>query len=150
MHVEHSILVNAAPEQLFALYADVSNWNRWDPDTKASSISGPFQAGTRGSLTPTKGNTVPMLLTSVVPNRSFTVEARIPLFCMVFEHELLPVNKATQVTHRLTFSGALAFLLGRVIGSQVNKGLPITLAKLKANAEAAESAAHPSGGTSKG
>lgn len=136
MQVEHSVLVNAAPERLFCLYADVSNWNRWDPDTKASSLDGPFQAGTRGSLTPTKGNTVPMLLTSVVPDRSFTVEVKIPLFCMVFEHELLPEHGSTKVIHRVTFSGALAFLLGRVIGSQLNKGLPVTLARLKASAEA--------------
>jgi uncharacterized protein YndB with AHSA1/START domain len=140
MQVEHSILVNAAPERVFALYADVPNWNRWDPDTKASSISGPFKTGTSGSLTPTKGNTVPMLITSVVPNRSFTVESKIPLFRMVFEHELKPTGKVTQVVHRVTFYGALAFLLGRVIGSQLNKGLPVTLAKLKATAEAAGSA----------
>ncbi len=136
MQVEHAILVNAQPERLFSLYTDVSNWNRWDPDTKASSIDGPFQAGTRGFLTPAKGNTVPMLLTSVVPDRSFTVEVRIPLFRMVFEHELRPENGSTKVIHRVTFSGALAFLLGRVIGSQLNKGLPVTLAKLKASAEA--------------
>jgi hypothetical protein len=135
MQVEHSILVNAAPERVFALYADVPNWNRWDPDTKASSISGPFKAGTRGSLTPTKGNTVPMLLTSVVSNQSFTVESKIPLFRMVFEHELKPEDKTTLVVHRVTFSGGLAFLLGRLIGSQLNKGLPVTLAKLKATVE---------------
>jgi hypothetical protein len=140
MQVEQSVLVNAAPERVFALYADVPNWNRWDPDTKASSISGPFQTGTGGSLTPTKGNTVPMLLTSVVPNHSFTVEAKIPLFRMVFEHELRPVGNATKVIHRVTFSGALAFLLGRVIGTQLKKGLPVTLAKLKATAEATKGA----------
>jgi hypothetical protein len=137
MQIEHSILVNAAPEVLFTLYADVPNWNRWDPDTKASSIQGPFQTGTTGSLTPTKGNTVPIVLTSVVPNHSFTVEAKIPLFRMVFEHELLPASETTKVVHRVTFSGALAFLLGRIIGYQLNKGLPVTLAKLKATAEAA-------------
>lgn len=136
MQVEHSILVNAAPERLFALYADVSNWHRWDPDTKAASINGPFQVGTTGSLTPTKGNTVRMLITSVVPNGSFTVEAKVPLFRMVFEHELVPAKGATRVTHRVIFSGALAFLLGRIVAAQLNKGLPITLAKLKASAEA--------------
>ena len=141
MQIQHSVLVNAAPERLFPLYADVPNWNRWDPDTKVSYIDGPFQTGASGSLTPTKGKTVPMLLTSVVPNRSFTVEAKIPLFRMVFEHELLPANGATEVTHRVSFSGALAFLLGRVIGAQLNKGLPVTLAKLKATAEATESGA---------
>lgn len=140
MQVEHSIQVNASPERLFAIYADVPNWNQWDPDTKTSSISGPFQAGTSGSLTPTKGNTVPMLLTSVIPNRSFTVEAKIPLFRMVFEHELMPASKVTQVVHRVTFSGALSFLLGRVVGSQLNKGLPVTLARLKTAAEATNGA----------
>jgi Polyketide cyclase / dehydrase and lipid transport len=140
MQVEHSVLVNTAPERLFALYADVPHWNRWDPDTKASSIHGPFQTGETGSLTPTMGNTVSMRLTSVVPNRSFTVEVKIPLFRMLFEHELLPSQEATKVIHRVTFSGALSFLLGRVIGSQLNKGLPVTLAKLKAAAETAKSA----------
>jgi hypothetical protein len=141
MQIQHSVLVSATPARLFALYADVRNWNRWDPDTKASHIDGPFQTGTKGSLTPTKGNTVPMLLTSVVPNCSFTAEAKIPLFRMVFEHELLPANGATEVVHRVSFSGALAFLLGRFIGAQLNKGLPVTLSKLKAAAEASVSAA---------
>lgn len=136
MQVEHSILVNASQERIFALYADVTNWNLWDPDTKSSSIDGPFRAGTRGSLTPAKGNTVPMLLTSVVENRSFTAKSEIPLFRMVFEHELLPKNGATMVIHRVTFSGALSFILGRIVGSQVNKGLPVTLAKLKSLVEA--------------
>lgn len=141
MQIKHSVLVNAAPERLFALYADVPNWNRWDPGTKASSIVGPFQSGAKGSLTPTKGNTVPLLLTSVVPNRSFTAEAKIPLFRIIFDHELLPRNGATEVIHRVSFSGVLAFLLGRFIGAQVSKGLPVTLAKLKAAAESPESAA---------
>lgn len=58
---------------------------------------------------------------------------------MVFEHELLSKNASTQVIHRVTFSGALAFLLGRIVGSRVKRGLPVTLAKLKVFAEAAES-----------
>jgi uncharacterized lipoprotein YbaY len=77
-----------------------------------------------------------MVLSSVVPNKHFTVESKIPLlFRMVFEHELIPANGATRVTHRVTFHGPLAFILRRVIGSQLNKGLPATLANLKAMAE---------------
>lgn len=136
MQIEHSIVVRATPARLFAIYADVSNWNRWDPDTKASHIDGPFRAGTRGSLTPARGNRVAMSLTSVMPDRSFTAEVRIPLFRMVFEHELLPSGDVTRVVHRVSFSGALTFLLGRMIGAQVDKGLPVTLSRLKALAEA--------------
>lgn len=136
MQVEHSIVVNAPPQRLFAIYADVANWHRWDPDTKAAHLNGPFQVGASGSLTPAKGNTVPMVITSIEPDRSFTAESRIPLFCMRFDHELRPEHGATRVVHRVTFSGALTFLLGRIIGAQVNKGLPVTLANLKALAEA--------------
>lgn len=95
--------IQVAPRGDNALYADVSNWHLWhlwhlwDPDTKAASINGLFQAGTTGTLTPPKGMTVPMLITSVVANRSFTVESKIPLFRMVFEHELLPASGATKV-----------------------------------------------------
>jgi uncharacterized protein YndB with AHSA1/START domain len=141
MNVEHSVVVNAPAERLFAIYADVPNWKVWDPDTKASQIDGQFQQGTKGRLTPTKGNTVPMVLRSVVPNRSFTVESKIPMFRMVFDHVLVPEGPQTRVIHRVTFSGGLAFFLRRVIGAQVNRGLPVTLNKLKALAEAQQGGA---------
>jgi hypothetical protein len=73
----------------------------------------------------------------VEPNVCFTVESRIPLFRMVFEHELMPQGGAVQVTHRVTFSGPLTFLLGRMLVRQLNQGLPVTLASLKRLAERA-------------
>jgi hypothetical protein len=137
MQVQHSILVQAPVERIFRIYEDVSAWHTWDPDTKHAMLNGSFAVGTRGSLTPSKGNTVPMLLTRVEPNACFTVESRIPLFRMVFEHELVPQGHAVQVTHRVTFSGPLTFVLGRMLVRQLNQGLPVTLASLKRLAERA-------------
>jgi hypothetical protein len=76
-----------------------------------------------------------MVLTHVVPAKCFTVESKIPLFRMVFEHELLPAQGATEVIHRVTFSGVLSFILGPMLSKQLNSGLPVTLGKLKALAE---------------
>lgn len=137
MQVEHSILVQAPAERIFRIYQDVSAWHTWDPDTKRASLEGPFVVGSRGSLTPAKGNTVPMVLTEVEPNAGFTVECRIPLFRMVFAHELVPQAGATTVIHRVTFSGLLSFVLGRMLARQLNQGLPVTLASLKRLAESA-------------
>jgi hypothetical protein len=137
MQVQHSILVQAPAERIFRIYEDVSAWHTWDPDTKRATLNGPFAVGTRGSLTPSKGNTVPMLVTRVEPNACFTVESRIPLFRIVFEHELVPQGSAVQVTHRVNFSGPLTFLLGRMLVRQLNQGLPVTLASLKRLAERA-------------
>jgi hypothetical protein len=137
LQVEHSILVQSSAERVFRIYEDVASWHTWDPDTKRASLDGPFAVGSRGSLTPAKGNTVTMILTEVVPGSCFTVESRIPFFCMVFEHELAPQGEAVKVTHRATFSGAISFLLGRMLARQLNRGLPVTLANLKRMAESA-------------
>lgn len=135
MQVESRITVAASPEKIFEIYADVSNWKQWDPDTKDSVIYGPFQTGSKGRITPPKGIAVPMDFISVIPNTSFTVESRIPLFRMMFEHELNVTATGTEVVHRVTFSGALSFLLGRIVGNPLRTGLPITLASLKRLAE---------------
>lgn len=138
MQVEHRINVSASPETIFRIYQDVQNWHTWDPDTKQANLEGPFAVGSRGRLTPTRGNTVPMLLTQVVPGRCFTVESKIPLFRMLFEHELIHGPEGTEVVHRVTFSGLLSVVLGPMLSKQLNTGLPITLARLKALAEEEE------------
>ncbi len=76
-----------------------------------------------------------MVLTRADPGRCFTVESKIPLFRMRFEHELVPVSGAIEVVHRVTFSGPLSLILGPILSKQLNTGLPVTLSKLKALAE---------------
>jgi Polyketide cyclase / dehydrase and lipid transport len=136
MPVEHRISIGASADAIFRIYADVKNWHTWDPDTKQAWLDGPFEVGSSGKLTPTQGSTVPMVLTQVEPGRCFTVDCRIPLFRMRFEHELAPLPGATEVVHRVTFSGLLSFILGPMLSKQLNAGLPVTLSRLKALAEA--------------
>jgi hypothetical protein len=54
---------------------------------------------------------------------------------MLFGHELIQGPEGTQVVHRVTFSGLLSVVLGPLLSKQLNTGLPITLARLKALAE---------------
>lgn len=136
MQVEHRISIEASPETVFRIYEDVKNWHTWDPDTKKATLDGPFQVGSQGRITPPKGMTVPMVLTQVVPGKCFTAESRIPMFAMLFEHELSGTSGATEVIHRVTFSGLLTPILGRMLSKQLNSGLPLTLKNLKALAEA--------------
>lgn len=139
-------MIPTPAQPIFALYADVAGWSRWDPDTKAASLDGPFQVGAKGRLVPTKGRAVPIELTQLETDRSFTVQARIPLFKMVFEHELRPTAGGTEATHRVTFTGWLAPLLGRMLAAQLRTNLPSTLASLSRHAQrrhAGEGAAAP-------
>lgn len=136
-NIEKSVITSAPPETIFRIYQDVENWNKWDPDTKSSQLAHGLTLGSLGSLTPTKGNTVPMEVTSVIENRNFTVTSKTMLFRMDFDHELTPVSNGTLVVHRVTFSGFLKPILSMIIGRLVDKGLPITLQNLKTLAESA-------------
>jgi len=137
MHVEHRTIARAGPDYIFRIYQDVANWPAWDPDTREARLDGPLEVGARGTLTPTRGRTVPMRVTHVVDGRAFTVESRIPMFRMVFEHTLTPIADGTEIVHRVTFSGLLSVVLGPMLARQLNAGLPVTLDRLRQRAEAA-------------
>ncbi|HEX2547831.1 MAG TPA: SRPBCC family protein [Ramlibacter sp.] len=138
MKIEESVTIDASPETIFGIWSEVDRWKLWDPDTKEAVLRGPFAVGAQGRIVPTKGRGVPMAVTECTANRSFTVEAAIPLFRMRFDHELVPGAQGTRVTHRVTFSGPLTPVLGRIVGGQVRKGLPVTMQSLKRYAEARE------------
>jgi len=135
MQFEESIEIQASPETIFALYADVPAWATWDPDVSSSSIVGAFVSGSTGKLKPSSGPEASIIFTEVVANKSFSVENRLPLCVMRFEHELFPTTIGTTVVHRVSFSGFLSPLFSRIIGSQIRKGLPQTMAGLKRAAE---------------
>ncbi|SFN08201.1 SRPBCC family protein [Variovorax sp. OV329] len=143
MQFEESIEVQASPKTVFALYADVAAWASWDPDVRSSAIAGRFASGATGRLKPAKGPESKITFTEVVADKSFTVESRLPLCVMRFEHELSATSRGTTVMHRVSFLGLLAPLFGRVIGGQIRKGLPRTLAGLKRAAERSGAALNP-------
>jgi Polyketide cyclase / dehydrase and lipid transport len=135
MQVEHRITVHVQPELIYRIYEDVGHWHQWDPDTKQATLDGPLRVGARGTLTPTKGRAVPMRVTQALRGRYLTVESKIPMLRMVFEHELHPCPSGTEVVHRVTLSGLLSRLVGPMLCKRLNAGLPLTLAKLQQLAE---------------
>ncbi len=135
MKFEETITINAPAEKIFQCYEKVSEWYLWDTEIQSASIEGDFQEGTTGKLKPQKGPEAKIEITEVTKPTSFTVVSKLPLCLMTFEHHLAPKGNATEVTHAVTFTGITAFLFGRLIGSEIRKGLPVTLAGLKAFVE---------------
>jgi len=133
--IEHNIEIFAPAEVVYARYRDVERWSDWDPDTASSTLDGKFEAGTRGRLIPSKGLGVPMELTEVIEGRSFTVVSKIPMFRMQFNHEIEPNTDSVMVTHRVKLEGLFLIFIGNRLASQIDQGLPVSLANLKALAE---------------
>jgi hypothetical protein len=133
---QEEVLIEARPSIVFGRYADVAGWKDWDPDVEQASLEGPFQAGVDGTLTPAGGPETRIRLIEVRPDSSFAVVSRLPLCTMRFDHELASRGARTLARHRVTFSGPLSFLFGRVVGKQIRLGLPGTLQGLKKACEA--------------
>jgi len=129
--IVEKIRIQATPEQIFHFYEDVSRWSSWDPDVQSSSIDGDFITGAKGRLKPAKGPDAKIEFTEITKNQSFTTISKLPLCTMRFVHELLPSGEATEVVHKVVFSGLLSPLFGRLIGTGIRKGLPATMQGLR-------------------
>src|SRR5579885_966594 len=130
---EHSIETAARPEAIFALYADVATWPRWDDGIADLRLYGPFAVGTPGVLTPKGQDPLPFRLSAVWPDRGFADETEIPGAGLLlrFVHTLTPLGDGrTRITHRVEIDGPAAGTLGPEIGPGITGGFPTTMATL--------------------
>ncbi|EKE43951.1 hypothetical protein OCGS_1932 [Oceaniovalibus guishaninsula JLT2003] len=140
MAITHTIRIGAPSEAVFVLYADVPSWTEWDSQTEDVSLPSGLTQGSAGWLKPCKGPKARIEVTQVRPGRSFTVESRLPFCRMVFGHDLQDDGVQTEATHWVRFTGPLAFLFRRVIGTGIDATLPDTLLGLKRVAEGRQTA----------
>ena len=122
--VEHTVETTASPESIWKIWEDVSNWNTWDHGIEFSTINGPFQAGTTGTLKPKGGPLVHTTLTQVEPMRMFVDEARLPLTRIVVSHSMTVSGGRTYVTHHIEMRGLLSCVFALLIGRNMKKNLP--------------------------
>ena len=137
MKFEASTTIKAPAATVFALYANVAGWPLVDPDLKAASLAGPFVSGAVGEVSPHSGPKSALRFVEVIQGKGVRMECKLPLGMMHFDYELQAQGGSTVATHRTTFSGFLAPLWSRVIGSGMKKTLPAALAGLKRTAETA-------------
>lgn len=135
MQFHETVLIDASAEKIFKIYENVGGWPSWDPDCKKAELDSSFVSGATGIVYPHGGPKSKLKFTHVIPNKEFKVECKLPFCVMKFDHELSSINGKTQALHRVTFSGLLAPLFGRLIGSSLKKSLPKALSGLKAISE---------------
>lgn len=122
--IKHTVETTASPEAIWEIWQDVTHWNTWDHGIEYSTIDGPFEVGTTGTLKPKGGPLVHTKLTAVEPRRSFVDEAKLPLARLVVSHFLNESNGKTRVTHQIEIFGPLVFFFALVMGRNMKKNLP--------------------------
>ena len=136
---ERSVESSASPQAVWKLWSDASTWQDWNPDVQAMTLNGPFAAGTTGTMK-TKQGTRQIVLSQVVPGRSFRLETTvIPLTRFLFDCQVAsgPDGK-TRVSQAVTVGGPLGGLVGGMMGKQIADTFPALLEGLARKAEAGE------------
>jgi hypothetical protein len=132
---EHKVITKASKESIWKLWSNVAGWNHWDKEIEFSSLIGPFQKGSKGFLKPKGGPKTQFKLTNVNELHSFSDRTRLPFCNLDFIHTIQETNKGLEVCHRIEFSGMLTFLFSRVIGKNIQAGIPEAVANLISLAE---------------
>lgn len=132
---EFAIKTKASKESVWKLWEDVPNWKLWDDGLEKTELFGRFEAGTRGTLKPKGGPLTRFVITRCVPNQVFSDLTKLPLCKLVFIHTLTETAEGTEVKHRVEFSGPFTFLFSRIIGKDIQKGMPETVRTLVKMAE---------------
>lgn len=128
----------ASKEAVWQVLQDVSNWPTWDHGIEYSTLDGPFQAGTAGTLKPKGGPRVNTLLTQVEPYKMFVDEAQLFFARIKVSHFLEAYRGKTIITHQIEMTGPLAFFFAIMIGKGMKKILPATMQMMIAQAETRE------------
>jgi len=130
-----SIQIDVPPARVFAAWAAIDRWHQWDPDTRAATLSGPLHPGARGTLTPTRGRTVTMIVAAVETDRRLYVRCPVLGSTLHFDHRVEPRNEGSIVVHEVWFTGWLAPLLRATLGRAVQRNLPATMRSLRCHLE---------------
>lgn len=96
--------VNASPEKIWEMYANVNNRFKWEFDLEAIKLNGDFVAGSSGTIKLEKQPEMPFTLISVIPNKEFFDKTEIPGSGMTVcvRHQLTKCGNKTLVKHSMS------------------------------------------------
>jgi hypothetical protein len=131
-HTEHTHDTPASPEAVFALWADVEGWPAWDASLVATTLDGPFAAGTAGTLHP-QGMPEPIAftITAVDDGAGFADETRLGRLTLRFRHRVDSRERGSRIVVTVEAEGPDADQIGPAVAAD----LPESVAALAAAAQ---------------
>ena len=121
---ETSAEINAPTERIWALFADVAGWPRWNAGIETISLRGPFETGTRFVMKPPEMEGLTSVLADVRPGESFTDLTEVGDITVRVFHGVEPLaNGMSKVTYRTQVDGPEAAEVGAVVTSDFDEVL---------------------------
>ena len=133
---EEKVKTTATADAVWKIWSKPESWTDWDDGLEWVKFDGPLVAGSKGKMKPKGAGPVEFFTLEVSPGRGFSDRTLLPLAKMDFIHRYTPLPEGGgHISHRVEISGPLSFLFGRVIGKNIQKGLPEAMRKLASLAE---------------
>jgi ketosteroid isomerase-like protein len=123
---------NAPIEMLWSVYADVACWSLWADDIVWARLEGPFRAGSSGRIRYRGTPPLRFTVVTVEAPSSYITEVPLSLARLTFDHRLTATEDGTRIVERISFSGPLSGLLGRIQGPRIKRSWPTAMARLDA------------------
>ncbi|WP_299026785.1 hypothetical protein [uncultured Sulfitobacter sp.] len=128
-------LVTNAPDEIWRLWTTPSTWGAWDKGLKSALMNGEMELGSTGSIRPLSGPTSNFEVVSFDPQNAYAFVTKLPMAQLKVERSFN--RDRTAFSHRVSFSGPMAFVFARMFGPEFRKALPPTMHALSTLAEGA-------------
>ena len=137
MRFEHTLKTCAAPDDVWAVWADVERWPEWDVELRSASVEGGRLAlGARGTLEPKRGPASRFVISEFEPGRGYAFATRLPLCRLVVRRRLEEGTEGGALfTHEVTFVGPLSAPFGFLLGGRFRAALPGVMENVRRTAE---------------
>jgi len=132
---EYFIETTASPSDIWKIWVDVENWNKWISSVEHSTLDGNFENGTFGTTKGTNGPKSKFCLKDVVENKSFRFKTKLPLCTSEGVHEIINENNALKIKLGIDMYGPLTFIFKRIASKEATESIPIAAKKLVELAE---------------
>ena len=130
----YEMTTTASPEQVWALWTDVSTWKSWDRGLKDAELSAPMRRGAKGRIFPLAGPPASFTVTRFDPKRSYTFVTDLPQAKLTVRRAITGTSP-TRFRHDVSFSGSMAEMFAKQLGPGFRKALPPTMRIIAALAE---------------
>lgn len=135
--ISKNILINAKPEHIFRVLADIENWSSWTSSVKKIMIINDmkFNKGAKVKVVQPKLLSAVWEITEIEKDRYFTMEKRYVGLKMIAKHILEPKNNTTSVELVMIYEGVLAKLFFSLTSSLTSQYLTMEINGLKHKCE---------------
>lgn len=141
MKLAHIIHIEAPPDRVWAVTANIECWPEWTPTVDAVKRldQGAFDVGSTALLKQPGLPEAKWSVTALTPRERFTWESRILGMRFIATHEMAATETGTRNELHIEISGLVALCLGPIILSSIRRSLEQENTGLKKRCETMDS-----------